>query len=83
MGRRLAAIMAADMVGYSRLTRADEEGTLTALKTLRADLCSTTITVSGRIASSDLLPNVKLLPHLICSRLILFSGALADGSRIA
>jgi adenylate cyclase len=38
MERRLAAIMAADVVGYSRLVRADEEGTLTALKALRADL---------------------------------------------
>ena len=38
MERRLAAIMAADVVGYSRLIRADEEGTITALKALRADL---------------------------------------------
>ena len=38
MKRRLAAIMATDVVGYSRLIRADEEGTLTALKALRADL---------------------------------------------
>lgn len=28
MRRRLSAILAADMVGYSRLTGADEEGTL-------------------------------------------------------
>ena len=38
MERRVAAIMAAGMVGYSRRIRADEEGTLTALKALRADL---------------------------------------------
>jgi len=38
MERRLAAIMAADVVGYSRLIRADEEGTLAALKALRVDL---------------------------------------------
>ncbi len=38
MERRLAAILAADVVGYSRLIRADEEGTITALKSLRADL---------------------------------------------
>ncbi len=38
MERRLAAILAADVVGYARLIRADEEGTLTALKALRADL---------------------------------------------
>ncbi len=38
MERRLSAILAADVVGYSRLIRADEEGTLAALKVLRADL---------------------------------------------
>ena len=38
MERRLAAILAADVVGYSRLIRADEEGTLTALKQLRDDI---------------------------------------------
>ncbi len=32
MERRLAAILATDVVGYSRLIRADEEGTLAALK---------------------------------------------------
>ncbi len=37
MERRLAAILATDVVGYSRLIRADEEGTLAALKALRAD----------------------------------------------
>jgi class 3 adenylate cyclase len=36
--RRLAAILAADVVGYSRLTGEDEEGTLAALKTLWRDL---------------------------------------------
>jgi adenylate cyclase len=36
--RRLAAIMAADVVGYSRLIRTDEDGTLAALKSLRSDL---------------------------------------------
>ena len=38
MERRLAAILAADVVGYSRLMREDEEGTLGRLKALRADL---------------------------------------------
>ena len=36
--RRLAAILAADVVGYSRLIRADEEGTLAALKAVRKDI---------------------------------------------
>ncbi len=38
MERRLAAILAADVVGYSRLIREDEAGTLAALKTLREQL---------------------------------------------
>jgi adenylate cyclase len=38
MERRLAAILAADVVGYSRMIRADEEGTLAAFKALRAEL---------------------------------------------
>jgi adenylate cyclase len=36
--RRLAAILAADVAGYSRLMGADEEGTLTALKAHRSEL---------------------------------------------
>jgi adenylate cyclase len=36
--RRLTAILAADVVGYSRLMGADEEGTLAALKAIRREL---------------------------------------------
>jgi class 3 adenylate cyclase len=36
--RRLAAILAADVVGYSRLVEQDEAGTLEALKTLRREV---------------------------------------------
>jgi len=36
--RRLAAIVAADVAGYSRLMGADEEGTLERLKALRREL---------------------------------------------
>jgi hypothetical protein len=36
--RRLAAILAADVAGYSRLMGADEEGTLARLKALRREL---------------------------------------------
>ena len=36
--RRLAAILAADVVGFSRLMGADEEGTLAALKARRRDI---------------------------------------------
>jgi adenylate cyclase len=41
--RRLAAILAADIVGYSRLMGADEEGTLAALKAVRQDVTDPTI----------------------------------------
>src|ERR1700758_1066559 len=37
MERRLTAILAADVVGYSRLMGANETGTLAALKALQAD----------------------------------------------
>ncbi len=36
--RRLAAILSADVVGYSRLVRADEEGTLDAVKRVHAEV---------------------------------------------
>lgn len=36
--RRLAAILSADVVGYSRLMEADESGTLAAFKRHREDL---------------------------------------------
>ena len=38
MERRLTTILAADVVGYSRLMAADEAGTLASLKALRKDL---------------------------------------------
>lgn len=38
MERKLAAILAADVVGYSRLIGTDEEGTLAALKSLRVSV---------------------------------------------
>ena len=36
--RRLAAVLAADVAGYSRLMGTDEEGTLAALKARRSPL---------------------------------------------
>ena len=38
MESRLAAVLAADMVGYSRLMEADERGTLARLRTHRLEL---------------------------------------------
>jgi len=48
--RRLAAILAADMVGYSRLMEVDEAGTLARLKTHRLELIDPSIAKNrGRI----------------------------------
>ena len=45
--RRLAAILAADVAGYSRMMGVDEEGTLRALKAIRAELIDPTIAAHG------------------------------------
>ena len=51
MARRLAAILAADVVGYSRLMAADEAGTHARLKALRQDFIEPKITEHhGRVA---------------------------------
>ena len=51
--RRLAAILAADVAGYSRLMGADEEGTLAALKELRQSLIDPKIAYHhGRIVKT-------------------------------
>ncbi|WP_431324271.1 adenylate/guanylate cyclase domain-containing protein [Rhizobium sp. YTU87027] len=48
--RKLAAILAADVVGYSRLAGADEERILARLRALRSDLIDPTIAVHhGRV----------------------------------
>ncbi len=51
--RRLAAILAADVVGYSRLMREDEAGTLAQLKTLRKEVFDNrTAEHNGRIVKT-------------------------------
>jgi class 3 adenylate cyclase/pimeloyl-ACP methyl ester carboxylesterase len=53
MQRRLAAILAADVVGYSRLMGADEMGTLTSLKLHRRELIDSGISEHhGRIVKT-------------------------------
>ena len=48
--RKIAAILVADVVGYSRLAGADEERTLARLRALRSDLTDPTIAVHhGRV----------------------------------
>jgi adenylate cyclase len=51
--RRLAAVLAADVAGYSRLMGSDEEGTLTRLKAVRKSLVDPTIAKHrGRIVKT-------------------------------
>jgi len=51
--RRLAAILAADVAGYSRLIEADEEGTLGRLRALRAEVIDPKIAAHrGRIVKT-------------------------------
>jgi adenylate cyclase len=48
--RKLAAILAADVAGYSKLAGSDEERTLARLRALRSDLIDPTIAVhNGRV----------------------------------
>ena len=51
--RKLAAILAADVVGFSRMTRADEDGTLARLRALRRELIDPAVSANkGRVLSS-------------------------------
>jgi len=51
--RRLAAILAADIVAYSRLIGADEEGTLNRLRSIRAEVIEPTIAAhKGRLVKT-------------------------------
>jgi adenylate cyclase len=51
--RRLAAILAADVAGYSRLIGVDEEGTLNRLRSIRTDLSNPKIAEHrGRIVKA-------------------------------
>ena len=52
MERRLAAILAADVVGYSRLVQADEEGTLSRLAACRETIDSLVMDHRGRVFGS-------------------------------
>src|ERR1700731_2242219 len=48
--RKIAAILAADVVGFSRMTSVDEDGTLARLRALRGDLIDPTVAVhNGRV----------------------------------
>src|SRR5271165_3410290 len=51
--RKLAAILAADVAGYSRLTGADEEGTLARIRAMRSEVVDRTLAANrGRVANT-------------------------------
>ena len=50
--RKLAAILVADVVGYSRLAAADEDRTLARLRGLRSDLIDPAVAVITGVSSS-------------------------------
>lgn len=53
MLRRLTTIVAADVAGYSRLIGVDEEGTLAAMRALRAEIIDPNLsTFGGRVANT-------------------------------
>ena len=55
--RRLAAILHADMVGYSRLMELDEAGTLAALREIREGLVAPEVTAPSARACTSALPS--------------------------
>jgi TolB-like protein len=81
--RRLAAILAADVAGYSRLIEADEEGTLGRLKALRAEIIDPKIAHhKGRIVKTTgdglLVEFASVVDALRCAAEM--QAALAEGN---
>jgi adenylate cyclase len=81
--RRLAAILAADVAGYSRLIGADEEGTLNRLRSIRAEFIDPKITEHrGRIVKTTgdglLVEFTSVVDALRCATEI--QNAMADGN---
>jgi class 3 adenylate cyclase len=50
--RKIAAILAADVVGFSRMTGADEDGTLARFRTLRSESHRLPIDMAVRLRSA-------------------------------
>jgi TolB-like protein/class 3 adenylate cyclase len=83
--RRLAAILAADVVGYSRLIERDEEGTLRRLKSLRAEVIDPKIAEHrGRIVKTTgdglLVEFASVLDALRCAAEV--QTALAESNAV-
>src|SRR6478672_3745010 len=81
--RRLAAILAADVAGYSRLIGADEEGTLNRLRSIRAEVVDPSIAQNrGRIVKTTgdglLVEFASVVDALRCATEI--QNAMAEGN---
>ena len=93
MERRLAAILAADVVGYTRLMGADEAGTLARLKALRGEIIDPEIArYNGRIVKlmgdGALVEFASVVDVVACAAAIQRANAardadLAAGDRLA
>src|SRR5215469_3582839 len=80
--RKLAAILAADVAGYSRLVGLDEEGTLARLRALRQDIIDPQIAAHrGRIVKTTgdglLVEFASVVDAVRCA--VAFQQAVADG----
>ena len=71
--RRLAAILAGDVVGYSTMMRDDETGTLTRLKALRRELLDPKFAEFALVRMSRL--SVMPVPAAVWKRLLSMGGA--------
>ena len=72
MERRLTAILAADVVGYSRFMELDEGGRLAALRTLRTELIDPLAPYTTLITSPTTSATVTGLLNVMCT--ILYKG---------
>ena len=70
--RRLAAILVADVVGYSRLMEADEAGTLEALKERRKGIVEPTLTQPGEAP----IETVVMVPEVVHDLFSVGTGVL-------
>jgi hypothetical protein len=76
--RRLAAIVAADVVGYSRLMGRDEAGTLAALKAIRREVVDPAISRhNGRIVKTTGDGN-RVTPRVWCESPVWAKSGLRD-----
>src|ERR1700723_1618942 len=90
--RKIAAILVADVVGYSRLAGADEEGTLARLRALRSDLIDPAVAAHhGRVVErtgDGLIAEFRSVVEAVRCAIAMQNGLIernvdvADGHRI-